>query len=107
MKQLLFFYFIGSLSYCREAKLQGAPGGGCLSGFLITGVMFRETKFLMSKNFVRADIVHVPCSCDRAAHDLAHISLNWNPDRSYIWIDPLLEFVTTLGACDVSKPPQK
>jgi hypothetical protein len=31
------------------------------------------------------------------AHDLAHIGLNWDLDRSHIWIDPLLEFVTTLG----------
>jgi hypothetical protein len=54
----------------------------------------------MSVNFSRAHIVHVPQSCNRGAHDLAHIGLNWDPDRSHIWIDLLQEFVTTLGVRD-------
>ena len=50
----------------------------------------------MSINFVRVDIVHLPRSCNIGAHDLARIGLNWDPDQSHVWIDPLLEFVTTL-----------
>lgn len=59
----------------------------------------------MSTNFVRVDDVHVPCSCNRGAHDLPRISLNWDPDRSHVWTDALSEFITTLEVRQ--KPPQK
>ena len=78
----------------------------CSYDFSANGVLFREAKFLMSLNFSRADIVHVPRSCNRGAHDLAHVGLNWDPDRSHVCIDPLPEFVTTLGVRDVNEPPQ-
>ena len=71
--------------------------------FFVNGVLFRKDKFLMSLNF---NGVHVPRSCNRGAHDLAHVGLNWDLDRSHVWIDPLPEFVTTLGARDVNEPPQ-
>ena len=61
----------------------------CSYDFSANGVLFREAKFLMSLNVSRADIVHVPRSCNRGAHDLAHVGLNWDPDRSHVWIDPL------------------
>ena len=49
----------------------------CSYDFSANGVLFREAKFLMSLNFSRADIVHVPRSCNKGAHDLAHVGLNW------------------------------
>ena len=78
----------------------------CSYDFSANGVLFREAKFLMSLNFSRADIVHVPRSCNRGAHDLAHVGLNWDPDQSHVCIDPLPEFVTTLGVRDVNEPLQ-
>jgi len=42
--------------------------------FFVNGVLFRKDKFLMSLNF---NGVHVPRSCNRGAHDLAHVGLNW------------------------------
>ena len=60
--------------------------------FLASGVLFREAKFLMSMNFFRVDVVHVPRSSNRY--------------RSYVWIDPLPEFVQSLVSHDVNVPPQ-
>ena len=62
-----------------------------------SGVLFREAKFLMSMIFFRVDVVHVPRSSNRCAHELAQIGLNWDLDRSHVWIDPLLEFVKKSG----------
>lgn len=70
--------------------------------FSACGVLFREAKFLMSMNFIRADVVHVPRSSNRCAHELARIGLNWDPDRSHVWIDPLPEFVQELVSHDVN-----
>jgi len=73
--------------------------------FSASGVLFREAKFLMSMNFFRVDVVHVPRSSNRCAHKLARIGLNWDPDRSHVWIDPLPEFVQSLVSHDVIVPP--
>ena len=69
-------------------------------------MLFREARFLMSVNFFRVDVVHVPRSSNRCAHKLFRIGLNWGPDRSYVWIDPLPEFVQSLVSHDVNVPPQ-
>ena len=60
----------------------------------------------MSMNFFRVDVVLVPRSINRCAYELAQIGLNWDPDRSHVWIDPLPEFVQSLVSHDVNVPPQ-
>jgi hypothetical protein len=50
----------------------------------------------MSMNFIRVDVVHMPRSSNRCAHELARIGLNWEPDQSHVWIDPLPKFVRDL-----------
>jgi hypothetical protein len=44
--------------------------------FSANDVMFREAKFLISMDFFQTDIVHVPRSCNRGAHDLALVRLS-------------------------------
>ena len=73
--------------------------------FSTSVVLFREAKFLMSMNFIRVDVFHVPCSCNRCAHEIGRIGMNWDQDRSHVWIDPLLEFVKTLETHNVNEPP--
>jgi hypothetical protein len=74
--------------------------------FSASGVLFREAKFLMSMNFFSSRC----CSCatlnNRCAHELGRIGLNWDPDRSLVWIDPLPEFVQSLVSHYVNVPPQ-
>jgi hypothetical protein len=76
----------------------------CSYDFSASGVLFREAKFLMSMNFLRVDVVHVPRCSNKCAHELAQICLNWDPDRSHVWIDPLSEFVQDLVSHDVNVP---
>jgi len=76
----------------------------CSYDFSACGVLFREAKFLMSINFIWVDVVHMPRSSNWCAHELARIGLNWDPDRSHIWINLLLEFVLELVSHDGNDP---
>ena len=60
------------------------------------GVIFREIRELLSLHFNPESIIHVPRSCNRCAHELAHYGLSRDPDQPMLWFDPLPSFVSVL-----------
>jgi hypothetical protein len=75
--------------------------------FSAAGVLIREAKFLISMNFVHVDVVHAPRSCNSCGHELARVGLSWDPDQSYVWTDPLPEFVIFWVTRDSSEPVRR
>jgi len=75
--------------------------------FSAAGVLIRETKFLISMNFVHVDVVHAPRSCNSCAYELARVGLSWDPDQSYVWTDPLPEFVIFWVTWDSNEPVRR
>jgi len=70
------------------------------------GTLFREAKFLLDTQFISFDVNYVPRSCNVCAHELARCDLLWDPDQSYVWVDPLPEFVIFLAVRDLHDPPE-
>jgi hypothetical protein len=69
-----------------------------------SSVLYKEAQELISLCFVSAQIVHCPRYCNRSAHELARLSLEWDPDQSHVWLDPLPRFVSDILVCDSAEP---
>ncbi|WVZ74299.1 LOW QUALITY PROTEIN: hypothetical protein U9M48_022500 [Paspalum notatum var. saurae] len=66
------------------------------------GGLFHEIRELIRLYFNSVEIVHVPRSCNRCAHELAKLSMRWDPDHSRVWSDPLPEPVNSLALGDLT-----
>ena len=58
----------------------------------------------MSLCFDSVQVSHIPRSCNRSAHDIARLSLGWDPDQPHVWIDPLPSFVSHILVRDSAEP---
>ena len=67
-------------------------------------VIYREARDLINLCFSSVQFVHVPRSCNRCAHELARLSLGWDPDQPFLWLDPLPSFVIDLVVRDYAEP---
>ena len=67
-------------------------------------VLYKEAKELMSLCFDSVQVSHIPRSCNRSAHDIARLSLGWDLDQPYIWLDPLPSFVYNFVVRDYAEP---
>ena len=70
------------------------------------GTLFREAKFLLDTQFISFDVNYVTRSRNVCAHELARCGLLWDPDQSYVWINPLPEFVISLAVRHLHDPPE-
>jgi hypothetical protein len=62
------------------------------------GVPFTGIRELLADHFRCDSIRNIPCSCNSVAHEIAKVGLSWDPGQSFVWLDPLPEFVNTLVA---------
>lgn len=67
------------------------------------GVLFREVKFLFSRQFAYVDVNYIPRSCNGWAHALARMSISWDPDETCIWVDAVPKFEKTLMVYDIDE----
>lgn len=79
-------------SALQSTSFDQAPGG----------VIFREVRELINSHFVIREIVSIPRSCNRCAHELACYGLSRDPDNPSFWVDPLPSFVNTLVSRDLT-----
>lgn len=73
------------------------------SDLAIGGGLFRDIRGMINDNFSCSSIGHVPRSCNSSAHELASMSMSWDPGQFIIWTDPLPEIVTSLAARDLAE----
>lgn len=69
------------------------------------GILFKEIKDFIHKNFVRVIFSYVHRSCNRCAHELARLCTSRDPDWSDVWTDPLPAFVNRLVTRDIAESP--
>ena len=67
-------------------------------------VLYKEAGELISLCFVSVQIVYCPRSCNRSAHELERLSLDWDPDQPHVWLDPLPSFVSDILVRDSAEP---
>jgi len=60
------------------------------------GAIIKEIRELLALHFVPLKFTHVPRSCNRSAHELAHSGWSRDPDLPAIWYDPLPNSVLSL-----------
>jgi ribonuclease HI len=70
----------------------------------LASVIYREARDLIRLLFDFVQSLHIPRSCNRCAHELARLSLGWDPGHPYVWFDPLPSFVTDLVVHDSAEP---
>ena len=51
-------------------------------------VLYREARDLIRLCFVSVQVLHVPKSSSKCAHELARLSFGWDPDQKHFWFDP-------------------
>jgi len=78
---------------CPMSCLNQIPGGP----------LFREARAELRASFPVAHINFRPRSCNMVAHELAHLSLSWDPGRSMVRNDPLPEFVLRRVSRDLAE----
>ena len=78
---------------CPMSCLNQIPGGP----------LFREARAELRASFPVAHINFRPRSCNMVAHELARLSLSWDPGQSMVWNDPLPGFVTRLVSRDLAE----
>ncbi|OEL30945.1 hypothetical protein BAE44_0008036, partial [Dichanthelium oligosanthes] len=66
--------------------------------------LFRAARNEIRRHFTNLDVMFAPRSWNFCAHELARVALAWDPGYSNIWIDPLLEFVSTWVVRDLPEP---
>jgi hypothetical protein len=54
----------------------------------LAGIFLMEARHLIELDFVFVEVSFTPCSCNMCAHELACSSLSWDPNQSYVWLDP-------------------
>lgn len=64
------------------------------------GVLFRDIRELLADHFRCNKIQYIPRSCNSYAHEIAKLALSWDPGQSFLWDDPLPDFVSTLVSRD-------
>jgi ribonuclease HI len=47
-------------------------------------VLYKEERVLISLCFDSIQVSHIPRSCNRSAHELARMSLGWDPDQPHV-----------------------
>jgi len=67
------------------------------------GPLFREARAEIRSSFAVSHINFSPCSCNMVTHELARLSLSWDPGQSMVWNDPLPGFVTRLVSRDLAE----
>ena len=67
------------------------------------GPLFREARAEMRASFADVYINFRPRSCNMVAHELARLSLSWDPGRSMVRNDPLPEFVLRRVSRDLAE----
>ena len=84
---------------CPMSCLNQIPGGP----------LFREARAELRASFPVAHINFRPRSCNMVAHELAHLSLSWDPGQSMVRHDPSQrpEFVTLFVARDLAESTVK
>lgn len=61
---------------------------------LATGAtIFTEIKTVLQSQFPSFEVYFAPRSCNNVAHELARLGVSWDTGQSYVWVDPLPEFV--------------
>ena len=65
------------------------------------GGLFHSIQELLADNFHCNKIVNIPRSCNSSPHEIAKVALSWDPGQSYVWYDPLPEFVNNLVSRDL------
>ena len=83
----------GRITAIKPSYLDLCPGG----------VIFKDIQELLSLYFI-PESIHVPCSCNKCAHELAHSGLLQDPDQPIVWFDPLPSFVSLLLDRDLADP---
>jgi hypothetical protein len=71
--------------------------------FAREGVLLRGIRELLADQFSCVCIRSVPRSCNVVAHEVAKLSMNWDPGQSDVWLDPLPKFVNSLVARDLAE----
>jgi ribonuclease HI len=67
-------------------------------------VLYKEARELILSSFISVQIAYIPRSCNRSAHELARLSLDWDPDQPHVWLDPLPSFVSDILVRDSAEP---
>jgi ribonuclease HI len=67
-------------------------------------VLYREARDLISLWFISVQVLHVLRSSNKCAHELAHLSFDWDPDHPHVWFDSLPSFVNGLVVRDSAGP---
>jgi len=66
-------------------------------------VLLRGIRELIANQLSCVCVRSVPWSCNVVAHEVAKLSMNWDPGQSDVWLDPFSEFVNSLGARDLAE----
>jgi hypothetical protein len=74
------------------------------SDLSVGGGLFTEIRSCLQDSFNCLNVCKIPRSCNSCAHDLASLSMSWDPGQFCLWTDPLPEFVTRWAARDLAKP---
>jgi hypothetical protein len=56
-------------------------------------VLYREARDLFRSCFISVQVLYVPRSSNKCAHELARLSFYWDPDQPHVWFDLLPSFV--------------
>jgi hypothetical protein len=67
-------------------------------------VLYREASDLIRLCFISVEVLHVPRSSNKCAHELARLSFDWDPDQPHVWFDLLAGFVNGLVVRDSAGP---
>lgn len=55
-------------------------------------------------DFANVKVSFVGRFCNRCAHEIARLGVNWDPSQMSVWADPLLESVKLLVVRDRTEP---
>jgi hypothetical protein len=47
-------------------------------------ILYKEVRELISLCFDSVQVSHIPRSCNRSAHELARMSLGWDPNQPHV-----------------------
>jgi hypothetical protein len=50
-------------------------------------VLYREARDLFRLCFISVQVLHVPISSNKCAHELARLSFDWDPYQPHVWFD--------------------
>lgn len=67
------------------------------------GVLFCSIRDLLHDHFFCNKTINFPRMCNLSAHEIAKLALSLDPGQSFVWSDPLPEFVFVMVARDLAE----